>query len=75
MPPTSDRVMPIELLLCAHHLRASRRGLAAAAAVLCDAAGAVIEPPAPTPPTTQPATRRPAALSDVDRLRWGCVRG
>jgi hypothetical protein len=46
MPMTSAEGEPIDLLLCAHHYRLSRQGLAAAGAVAFDSRG--------LPPTDEP---------------------
>lgn len=42
MPPAGGRPYPVDLLLCAHHYRASLAALLAACAAVYDAAGTVI---------------------------------
>lgn len=42
MPPAGGRLYPVDLLLCAHHYRASLLALLAAGAAVYDAAGTVI---------------------------------
>jgi len=39
MPPTRGRKHPVDLLLCGHHYRASRKALAAAGATVLDLNG------------------------------------
>ena len=39
LPPASGRPHPVDLLLCGHHYRASRRALAAAGALVVDMQG------------------------------------
>jgi len=46
MPPTPGRDHPTDLLLCAHHYRASRVALARADAAIFDGAGRQVTPPA-----------------------------
>jgi hypothetical protein len=56
MPPTGGRPYPVDLLLCAHHYRASLAALLAACAAVYDAAGTVI-PIARAVPETAGAKR------------------
>jgi hypothetical protein len=42
MPPTPNRPHPTDLLLCGHHYRLSRQGLAAAGATVLDFSGAPV---------------------------------
>ncbi|HEV3380259.1 MAG TPA: hypothetical protein VG142_04700 [Trebonia sp.] len=44
MPPAADRPRWVELLLCAHHFRASRENLAAAGAVVREVAASADSP-------------------------------
>ena len=46
MPPTPSRDHPTDLLLCAHHYRASRVALERAGAAVFDGAGRRVMPPA-----------------------------
>src|SRR6516164_10857185 len=46
MPPAPGRDHPTDLLLCGHHYRASRQALATAGAVVYDATGRAVIPPA-----------------------------
>jgi hypothetical protein len=46
MPPAPGRDHPTDLLLCGHHYRVSRQALAAAGAVVYDATGRTVLPPA-----------------------------
>jgi hypothetical protein len=39
MPPSATRPRPVDLWLCGHHYRQSRKALAAAGARVCDAPG------------------------------------
>jgi hypothetical protein len=44
MPATPGRPHTVELLLCGHHYRVSRKSLLAAGAVVLDASGAIVLP-------------------------------
>ncbi len=55
MPPTPQRAYPVDLLLCGHHYRVSRRVLSAAGAAIYDMPGK--------------ADAAAAALLDLDRAR------
>jgi len=42
MPPAAGRAGQVDLLLCMHHYRAARHGLASAGATVVDSSGAVL---------------------------------
>jgi hypothetical protein len=63
--PRPGRNHPTDLLLCGHHYRVSRKGLAAAGATVLDLNGAPVVGDA-WPPA---AARRSAAGSPADRRR------
>ena len=54
MPPTPSRTHPTDLLLCGHHYRMCRKGLAAAGATVLDFTGAPV-----------PDADWPSALADA----------
>jgi hypothetical protein len=47
MPAAGDRSRPVDLLLCGHHYRASRQGLAASRAAVYDRTEALISSAGP----------------------------
>ncbi len=65
MPPADGRTYPVDLLLCAHHYRASVFALLAAGAAAYDIAGVVI-----------PAARTdPEQAAEADPVRQRVRRG
>jgi hypothetical protein len=61
IPPRSERSHPTDLLLCGHHYRVSRKGLAAAGATVLELNGAAVADDAWPPATARPSATGSAA--------------
>jgi hypothetical protein len=60
IPPASERLDPVDLLLCGHHYLSSKAALALVGAVVMDETGAIVDPAPVSEETCDSARARTA---------------